>query len=285
MLVFSLLPLVIRETIQRNRVTILVYHNPSEATMLEHLRFLSTRYNIISLRRFLEATRRNHLERLPPKSLVITFDDGYRTNRCLTDLFRRLETPATIFVCTGLVGTGRFWFRHASAPELMHVPDHERLRRLEADGFAADLDAAVPEALSRTEVEEMARATFDFQSHTVSHPILPFCPAAKAEQEIVESKRSLEQDYGFDVVALAYPNGDYSDRECAIARAAGYECALTVDLGFNSRKSDMFRLKRIAIDDGDAKDELCVKACGLWGLLKRLIRKPTYGHVNPQPPS
>ena len=106
-LVLSLLPLLIRETIQRNRVTILVYHNPSAATMAEHLRFLSTRYNIISLRRFVEATRRNNLGPLPRKSLVITFDDGYRANRDLTDVFRRLEIPATMFVCSGIIGTAR----------------------------------------------------------------------------------------------------------------------------------------------------------------------------------
>jgi peptidoglycan/xylan/chitin deacetylase (PgdA/CDA1 family) len=251
--------------------------------MLEHLRFLGTRYSIIPLRRFVEATRRSHLDLLPAKSLVITFDDGYRENRFLTDLFRRLETPATIFVCTGLVGTHRrFWFRHASAPGLMHLPDHERLRRLEAAGFDAELEAPVPDALSNDDVEAMGRATFDVQSHTVSHPILPFCSAAKAEQEIAESKGQLEQGYGFDVYALAYPNGDYSDRDCALARAAGYQCALTVDLGFNSSRSDLFRLKRIAIDDRDSSEALSLKACGLWGILKRLLRKPTYGHTEPR---
>ena len=125
----------------------------------------------------------------------------------------------------------------------------------------------------------MAQATFDVQSHTITHPILPFCPTEKAEHEIVDSRRQLEAEYGFDVYALAYPNGAYSDRDCAIARAAGYECAVTVDLGFNTGATDVYRLKRIAIDDADGKDELSVKACGLWGLLKRFLRSPTHGYV------
>jgi peptidoglycan/xylan/chitin deacetylase (PgdA/CDA1 family) len=276
--------MLIRTTIQRNRVTILVYHSPTEATMVEHLRFLRTRYRIITLRRFVDAHRRNEIDKLPRKSLVITFDDGHRSNQCLTDLLSRLRIPATVFVCTGIVGTGRrFWFRHVpNAAELARVPDDERLRRLEANGLVAEIDGAEREALSRPEMEAMSQGTFDFQSHTISHPILPQCVAAKAEREIVESKRQLEEDYGFDVYALAYPNGDYSDRECALTQAAGYECALTVDLGFNSGKTDLFRLKRISIDDGDGKAELTVKACGLWGLLKRLVRTQPYGYVQPE---
>jgi peptidoglycan/xylan/chitin deacetylase (PgdA/CDA1 family) len=279
-LAHSLLPLLIRETLQRNRVTILVYHSPPEAAMLGHLRYLSSRYRVISLRRFVQARQRNELHSLPRKSLVITFDDGHRSNQRLTNLFRRLRIPATIFVCTGIVGTRRrFWFKHVpNAPELAAVPDDVRLDRLEAAGFAAEADHVEREALSRAEIEEMARETFDFQSHTISHPSLPSCPADKAEREIVESKRQLEDEYGFDVYALAYPNGDYSDRECALARAAGYACALTVDLGFNSDDTDLFRLKRISIDDGDGTDELAVKTCALWGLLKRLVHRQPYGY-------
>jgi peptidoglycan/xylan/chitin deacetylase (PgdA/CDA1 family) len=280
-LAYSPLPLLIRETAQRHRVTILVYHSPSEATMLEHLRFLRTRYTIISLRHFVESRQRHELRALPRKSLVITFDDGHGSNHALTDAFRRMQIPVTVFLCTGIAGTRRrFWFRHTpSAAKLTRVPDDERLRRLAADGFQADVEGAEPEALSRSEIEAMAAATFDFQSHTVTHPILPLCPPAKANQEISDSKRQLEEEYGFDVYALAYPNGDYSARECALARAAGYECALTVDLGFNSGKTDMFRLKRISIDDRDGSYELAVKVCGLWGALKRLIHRQPYGYI------
>jgi peptidoglycan/xylan/chitin deacetylase (PgdA/CDA1 family) len=277
-LAYSLIPLLIRETIQRNRVTILVYHDPAEATMLEHLRYLSRRYRIISLRDFIEAQCRNDLRSLPKKALVITFDDGYRSNHGLADLFSRKRIPATIFVCTGIVGTHRqFWFRHVpNASELERVPDDERISRLEAHGFASEREATTREALSRHEIQAMAGEIFDFQSHTISHPILPYCSAVKAKLEIVDSKRKLEEEYGFDVYALAYPSGGYSKRDCKLAREAGYRCALTVDLGFNSAKTDLFRLKRIPVGDRDSKHELIAKSCGLWELLKRLIRgRPT----------
>jgi poly-beta-1,6-N-acetyl-D-glucosamine N-deacetylase len=266
--------MLIRETIQRHRVTILVYHDPAEATMLEHLRYLTMRYRIISLRDFIEARCRNDFRSLPKKALVITFDDGYRSNHSLADLFSRERIPATIFVCTGIVGTHRqFWFRHVpNASELESVTDDERIRRLNANGFASEREATTREALSRPEIQAMAGKTFDFQSHTVSHPILPYCSAMKAKLEIVDSKRKLEQEYGFDVYALAYPSGGYSRRDCEFAREAGYRCALTVDLGFNSAKTDLFRLKRIPVGDRDSKHELVAKSCGLWEFLKRLIR-------------
>ena len=64
-----------------------------------------------------------------------------------------------------------------------------------------------------------------------------------------------------------------------MVRRAGYACALTVDLGFNSRVTDLFRLRRIAIDDDDDKYGVVVKACGLWALLKRSARAPAHGYV------
>jgi poly-beta-1,6-N-acetyl-D-glucosamine N-deacetylase len=285
-LAYTLVPLLIRETIQRNRVTILVYHDPAEATMLEHLRYLSRRYRIISLRDFIEARCRNDLHSLPKKALVITFDDGYRSNHGLADLFSRERIPVTIFVCTGIVGTHRqFWFRHVpNASELEGVPDDERIRRLDAHRFASEREATTREALSRPEIQAMAGSTFDFQSHTVSHPILPYCPAAKAKLEIVESKRKLEEEYGFNVYALAYPSGGYSERDCDFARDAGYKCALTVDLGFNSAETDLFRLKRIPVGDRDSKHELAAKSCGLWELLKRLIRGKPHAYARRDAP-
>ena len=47
--------------------------------------------------------------------------------------------------------------------------------------------------------------------------------------------------------------------------------ALSVDLGFNSRRTDPFRLKRLGVGDRDGIDELALKACGVWGLAKATL--------------
>jgi peptidoglycan/xylan/chitin deacetylase (PgdA/CDA1 family) len=91
-----------------------------------------------------------------------------------------------------------------------------------------------------------------------------------SREEIVQSKQILEKEFGLNIYALAYPNGDYSKRDIALAKDAGYQCALTVDFGFNSKKTDPFRLKRICVNDATDLNELVVKASGAWDFFKTI---------------
>ena len=267
----TLVPTLIRHTVQRRRVTMLLYHRPEPATLERHLRFLCRAYNPISLREYLEARRRGTLAGLPARALVITFDDGHRSNRDLVPLFERVGVPPTIFLCSGIVDTEQpFWFDVVDDPAaLKAVPDSERVAVLER---AAPSRGPRP-ALNAQEIESM-RDAVDFQAHTVTHPILPRCDDIKAEREIADSRTQLEGRYGLDVYALAYPNGDYTDRDVALTRSAGYDCAVTVDHGFNDAGTDLFRLRRIGIDDvNDGPHALALKACGLWGRIRAAVKE------------
>jgi peptidoglycan/xylan/chitin deacetylase (PgdA/CDA1 family) len=177
-------------------------------------------------------------------------------------------------VCSGVVGTGRrFWFADlplADVEGLTALPDEERQRALVRRGFDEQAEHPEPVALSRAEIADLADVA-DFQSHTISHPILPRCSEEKARREIVESKADLEREMGLDIYAFAYPNGDYSARDVQMVAEAGYDCGVTLDPGFNSLSTDPMRLKRLWIGDEDGIDELVVKACGLWVFLRRLV--------------
>jgi poly-beta-1,6-N-acetyl-D-glucosamine N-deacetylase len=273
------IPALLRATIQRRRVTILVYHDPRPEVIERHLPALARSYSIISLHGYTSARAAN----VPPKALVITFDDGYASNFDLLEPLRRHGVRPTVFVCTGIVGTlRRFWFRHAADIErLKRVSDADRLSMLAAAGFDANAESGPREALSDDEVEELAPIV-DVQAHTVTHPILPRCTDDRARAEIEDGKRQLEQRFGFEVYALAYPNGEYTERDVGLARAAGYRCALAVGGRTNPRRADLFRLQRIAIGDEDGIDELLVKASGLWSWLERAVgRRPGLGLTVP----
>jgi peptidoglycan/xylan/chitin deacetylase (PgdA/CDA1 family) len=280
----TLLPTVVRELVQRRKVTILLYHDPSARTFADHLAALKKRYNLISLHHFVRALLDGVLETLPPKSLVLTFDDGHRGNYALRSLLRDLPAPATIFLCSGLVGTNRqFWFRSVPDSEaLKRVPDAERVAALLSVEEESRGPGVEPQTLSHEEISDL-KEFVDFESHTVSHPILPYCRDAKAWTEIDGSKRQLEATFGLSVVALSYPNGDYTSREIKFASDAGYTCGLTVDLGFNSDRTHPYRLRRISIDDEDDVSTLVVKASGLWGLAKRFVAKPDHGYTDSPP--
>jgi poly-beta-1,6-N-acetyl-D-glucosamine N-deacetylase len=269
------LPYIIRELVQRRRVTILVYHKLSPEVADRHFEALRQSYNIITLRDYLDF-RTKPQKQLPPKALIVTLDDGHKGNYALKPTLEKHAVRATVFLCSGLVDTNRhFWFELTMTDSvrqaLKTIRDEDRLKVLAGIGFAETDEHTSRQALSAAEIEEM-KSVVDFQSHTVYHPLLPQCSDQRAVDEIFSSKSQLENKLGLHVNALAYPNGDYSAREVAAAEECGYECALTLDLGFNSRTTPPFQLKRICINDDAGLDELFVKASGVWGLLKSLVR-------------
>jgi peptidoglycan/xylan/chitin deacetylase (PgdA/CDA1 family) len=272
----SALPWFIREFLQRHRVTIIVYHRLDPETADRHFSALRKRYNIISLADYMDY-RTDTAKSLPSKPLIVTFDDGHKSNYALKAILEKHAIRATSFLCSGVVGTHRqFWFdtemTEGMRQSLKLVPDRERLDTLAALGFSETAEGATRQAMSVAEIEEM-KPMVDFQAHTVYHPLLPQCSSARAAVEISDSKTGLEKKFGLSIYALAYPNGDYTAREIAATEASGYRCALTLDPGFNSRTTPAFQMKRICISDDASIDELLVKASGLWGFLKSLVRR------------
>ncbi|MGY8685310.1 polysaccharide deacetylase family protein [Bradyrhizobium sp. UFLA05-153] len=271
----TLLPFVFREVFQRNKVTILVYHAPTPQVFDAQIGVLGRLYNIVPLSAYVEARRTGDFSKLPPKALVVTLDDGHRSNFALKDVLERHNVPITIFLCSGLIGTRRrFWFLHEKSQELVQrlktVPDDERLVALRRTGFDEAKEFDDRQVLSIAEVREL-NSRVDFQSHTVFHPILPRCSEEKAEAEIAGSRSELQTKLGHEVYALAYPNGDYSERELRLAERAGYSCALSADCGFNTKETPLFRLRRICVPDDADRHELLVKASGLWGDIKVVL--------------
>jgi peptidoglycan/xylan/chitin deacetylase (PgdA/CDA1 family) len=260
-------PALVRATLQRRFTTILVYHDPSPETFAAHVDFLREHYSLISLRQFLDARRMRTA--LPPRPLVLTLDDGYRGNYDLLPVFETLPAPPTIFLCAGIVGTSKqFWFQHIDDPmSLRLLPDRERVERLRAAGFDEDAPSDKREALSRDEVEAM-RYAVDFQAHAMLHPSLPRCDDESARAEIGGAKRHLEESFGLDVYAYAYPFGDQSPRDQKLVSELGYACALKSAGGFNSRDVDAFNLRRICIGDDDSIDRVAVKTIAIWDVAR-----------------
>lgn len=272
------IPFFIREVIQRKKVTIVNFHDISPDRADRHLRVLSSKYNIIPLQDYVRAKEAGTVDELPPKSLIITMDDGHKSNYELKPLLERYDIPATIFLCSGIVDTNRhFWWSHKtdndySREDLKKIPNKERLEILRGFGFEQTKEFDDRQALSKNDIEDM-KAMVDFQSHTEFHPVLPNCTTSEAYKEISQSKKDLEEKYGLKIYALSYPNGDYSDRDISIAKKEGYTCGITVDVGFNSQNTDVFKLKRFSIRDGSDINELLVKASGLWWYLIKIVTR------------
>jgi len=267
---------VARHTVQERRVTIVAYHDPDPATFERTLAALASRYSFISLEAFLAARRAGDLGTLPRRSLVVTIDDGWMGNVLLLPSLERYGVRPTVFLSTSVVGTNRhFWWAHASGQverdAMKGVPEEQRLQELTASGFAPDTPYPDRQALS---IEELARmgTQVDFQSHSRTHPILTNCTDQQAWREIAGSADELRSLTGAPARAFAYPNGVYSERVIDLVREAGYECAVTIEPGYDDATTDPYRLKRLPIGDEAGVTELVARASGVYGVLVTSVR-------------
>lgn len=285
-LIFRLsgLPWLFRELVQKNKVSILLFHDIRKEAAERTFSYLSKNYNIIDLKDFIEACEKQDSAKIPEKALIITFDDGHIKNYDLLPVIKRYKTPVTIFLCSALINTNKhFWFKFkkdaGAIAGLKRLSNKTRLKVLADDGFAQDKEFDQPQAMNKVQVEELKHYV-NLQSHTMFHPCLPKCNTSEARDEIFNSKEMLATEYGLKINAISYPNGDYSDREIKLAREAGYKCGITVDFGFNTIHTDLFKLKRFSVNDTTDLNELIVKASGIWSFLKtRNGRKQTCGYT------
>jgi peptidoglycan/xylan/chitin deacetylase (PgdA/CDA1 family) len=279
------IPLLVRETLQKRRVTILAYHRLTPTVADVHFTILRRYYNPIRLQQYLDARRTNTLGRLPSKSVVVTIDDGHRSIYGLKDVFAKHRIPVTVFLCSGFVESGRrFWFsapglQEAQLQKLKTVPDHVRVDTLRAMGFDHAVEFGEREALALCEIRDL-QPMVNFEAHSVTHPILSQCSDAKSQSEITTCRIDLERWLGATVKAFAYPNGSYSAREVKYVAQAGYDCGITTRPGFNTQTTPAYELRRFVIPDDCGPNELLARTSGVWSLLRRGASAASSAHRN-----
>ena len=249
------MPFLIREWICRHQVAILLYHDPKPTVFAKHIAHLSRYYTLISLGTFVAAIHQKDFSQIPPKSVVITMDDGHAGNIELLPLFKQYHVRPTLYVCTQIIDTHRhFWFKidgqsKAEKERLKRLSNVERLTHLKnMAGFEPEKVYPDRQALNAAEMEDMMESV-DFQPHTRFHPILPRCTETECNHEILESKADLEKLLGIECFHFSYPNGDYTEREIEIVKASGFRSARTTDIGWNTLDTPLYRLKAIPITD------------------------------------
>jgi len=281
---FSGILLFIRGVFCRNKVTIIFYHDPKPEVFRKHIDYLYKRYNFISLEILVEAIYQNDFKNLPPKSLVITIDDGNKGNYDLLDLFKKYKIKPTIYLCSHIINTHRkFWFLlgNKNLKVLKKLRNKQRLKILK-ERYDYELHKEYPDrqALNLMEIKEMSPYV-DFQCHTKFHPILTTCDDEGSQEEIMESKFFLEKLLGKKVNYFSYPNGDYGEREVRILKDCDYKSARTYDIGWNSIDSDPYRLKAMAVDDNASINMLSAQIFGFFRYFNYLI----HGRYNGKHPS
>lgn len=271
---YSGLPWLIRTLYLKKRVTIIYYHNISSEQFNKHIIFLKKWFNFIKLKDFVDSP-----QNMPPWSLVITLDDGHRNNYNLLEVIKKNRLPVTIFLTTQIVATNRkFWFLSIDSKlkeNIKKLEDTHRLISQEAQGFFELAEHEQGDGLTKEQIKEMLTHV-DFQSHTATHPILPNCSEMKVEYELKQSKLDIEFLTSKPCYAIAFPNGEYTQRELQIVRKYGYTCALGCGQKSNSKNADLYMLKRISASDNSSVAELALRVTTIWDFLKGKNRLLNY---------
>lgn len=277
------LPYLIRRFLQNNKCTIILYHEINAEIFDKHLHALKYRYNIIALQDYLIA-KKSESSRLPKRSLIITFDDGYKGNFRLLPVIKKHNIPLTIFLCSSIINSKRqYWDKFKDLrtwkDKLRNMSAEEMDLFLKEYGFDWMKEFDDRQSLNKEEIDCM-KSYVDFQSHSRFHLFLQTCTAVRAENEIKGSKEELEKGYGLKVNSISYPHGDFTDREINLVKKAGYEAGITVNLGFNSLNENAYKLKRICISDDAGIYELLVQAAGISKFVKSIFRKANAGYIS-----
>lgn len=244
--------------------------------------YLARRTNVLSLDTLREV--RCGRAQLLPRSVLVTFDDGYRDfAEVAWPILRRYDLPATLFVPTAYPGRPEraFWWDRLHAalrttaltslrlPSVtlplrtaaerrdallwvtreMHALDHERAIDL-VDAVEAALD--VPPArgcvLTWDELRTLVRDGLSVAPHTRTHPLLHRLDLDALDEEVLGSAADVERELDVPAYAFAYPGGFTSDAAVEAVHRAGFDLAFTTRRGRNvADEVDWLRLRRINV--------------------------------------
>jgi len=188
-------------------------------------------------------------EPLPPRAVVLTFDDGTRDLLTLgLPVLQRHGFPATAFVVTRAMGTQIAWTEHP--------------------GIAGRQILTWEEAL---QLEPLV----SLEPHTRTHPSLVTLDDTELAAEIGGSRADLHERTGRSHDFFAYPYGHYDARVAAATEAAGFAAAASVLAGPTDASTPRFELKRYEIrgDESLAKFLAIVCRSGIRTQLRRIVHR------------
>ena len=222
---------------------ILMYHNIDERSQeiktsvspesfQRHMEFLHNRnYNVVSFSEMIDLVKDG--QRVPHKTVAITFDDGYEDNYTNAyPVLKKYDLPATIFVITRDIGK---------------------------EGF-----------LTRGQIKEMAKESrVEIGSHTHTHPWLPGLEERDIIRELSRSRGIIEGITGQEEMTLCYPTGAFNEEVKEVVREIDYKGACTTSPGQKYPDDDIFGLKRVRISrSSDSLLVFWIESSGYYTFVK-----------------
>lgn len=250
----------------------------------EQIRFLKQNFTLTTLEQGVDCIKEGRVDEKP--YLAITIDDGFQDNYTHAwPVLQRHNVPATIFLATDFIDTGRPpWptqlveILEQTPIRVMEAPFRSELNNIAARSIVArqikkDFSPLSPEErfeklaalrkhlhvdegtnyrpLTWDQVRKMREGGIRFGSHTIYHSILPAVDQNVLVLELQDSKCRIEAELQELCVLFAFPDGKHNALSIAALESYGYQVAVTQDAGYNHDLKSWFMLKRIEIPFND----------------------------------
>lgn len=136
---------------------------------------------------------------LPEKSIILTFDDGYKDNLInALPLLKKYGFKATIFIVVERLNNN--WAKDRDSGKSSNELNKEVM-------------------LSNDDIKELLKSgIIEIGSHTITHANLPNLYEEELDFELGESKRLIENTFGIECKSFAYPFGFLDDKCVKIAK-------------------------------------------------------------------
>lgn len=198
---------------------------------------------------FIHADQMDDPSSLPDRSVLLTFDDAYKSIESCVEPMEEFNVPGLVFVVPwNVLHRECYWwdvfYRRLSAEgrserEVYGLIDDrkrmsaERIREEIIDrwgGHALCFETDLDRPFSLEELHILARhPLFSFGNHTYRHTALPFQDGATISSEIRLGKQWIQEMFGRTSKFLAFPNGDYSNKVVSIAGSEGAGYCLSIE--------------------------------------------------------
>lgn len=159
---------------------------------------------------------------LPPKSIMITFDDGYEDfymSAC--PILTKYGMTATVFVLAGFIGKLNSWDVRLRLKQSRH--------------------------LTSKQIQILFGRGFGIASHGMRHRFLTRCDETNTTVELWESKAILESLLHHPVQSFSYPYGCVNAKVAEQVKSAGYRVAFGLKPNKTIASESIYRYPRIAV--------------------------------------
>lgn len=181
-------------------------------------------------------------EKLPRKSVMLTFDDGRLDNWLQVFLvLQEFNLHAHLFLVTGLVSDGPV---RISADAQEH--SHDECRALIEQGRADEV------MLRGSEVQEMhSSGLVEFHSYTHTHRRWDYMPGIRSTRDLLRadvllSRERMKEILGYCSRHLCWPEGWYSPEYIRVAQELGFTYLYTTERRMNTPSRGAQRIGRIS---------------------------------------